>query len=495
MRPLQLIVAMAQKPRIEKPKVSDAGPAAGSGIWRSGLLLLFLPLSVAAERPNFIFMLSDDQSWNGLAFSMHPDMPHAKLNIDTPHLASLAKRGMRFSDAYAPAPVCSPTRISLQTGKSPAQLHWTKAAPTATASDGFKLISPVLKRAISASETTIAELLGQAGYATAHYGKWHIQGGGPEAHGYDESDGDTGNADAEPFVDPNPVDIFGMGERAMAFMNRSKQENKPFFIQLSYHALHYPGNARKATLAKYQARLVGKREKEVGRAALAEDLDSGIGLLLGKVDELGLRDNTYLIYMSDNGAGSRGIMSGGKGSIHEGGIRVPLIIAGPGIAPGSWCRQRVVGFDLLPTFCELAGIRSLPRGIEGGSFVHLLRAVDMPVSRPGELVFHFPHYQSADGPSSAIYDGDHKLLYFYETQRHTLYNLVDDLAERRDLAAEQPERSQQLLARLHNYLKNIGAQFPTSNPQYDPANSPPPRRGKGEVKKKGKKPRSSNFQD
>jgi len=123
------------------------------------LLLILLALTVAAERPNFIFMLSDDQSWNGLEFSMHPDMPHAKLNADTPHIASLAKRGMRFSDAYAPVPVCSPTRISLQTGKSPAQLHWTKAAPTATAADGFKLISPVLKRAISANETTIAELL------------------------------------------------------------------------------------------------------------------------------------------------------------------------------------------------------------------------------------------------------------------------------------------------------------------------------------------------
>jgi arylsulfatase A len=447
------------------------------------LLLLLLALAVAAERPNFIFMLSDDQSWNGLEVSMHPDMPHAKANIDTPHIASLAKRGMRFSDAYAPAPVCSPTRISLQTGKSPAKLHWTKAAPTATASDGFKLISPVLRRAISAKETTIAELLGAAGYATAHYGKWHIQGGGPEAHGYDESDGETGNADAAPFVDPNPVDIFGMGERAMAFMATNKQANKPFFIQMSYHALHYPQNARKATLAKYEAR-VGAGGKGFGRAAIAEDLDSGIGLLLKKVDELGLRDNTYLIYMSDNGGSARGTLSGGKGSIHEGGIRVPLIIAGPGIAPGSWCRQRVVGFDLLPTFCELAGVRTLPAGIEGGSFTHLLRGVEKPVSRPGELVFHFPHYQSG-GPSSAIYDGDYKLIHFYETGSHRLYNL----AEGRDLATEQPERSQQLATRLHSYLKRIDAQLPTPNPQFDPANPPPPLRGKGDVKKKDKKPR------
>ncbi len=138
----------------------------------------------------------------------------------TPNLEKLAAQGMRFSSAYAPAPVCSPTRISIQTGKSPAQLHWTKAAP---AVPNQKMIEPRLIKDLSASETTIAELLKKSGYATAHYGKWHIAGGGPGAHGYDEHDGDTGNENAFKFTDPNPVDIFGMAERAERFMAKSKE--------------------------------------------------------------------------------------------------------------------------------------------------------------------------------------------------------------------------------------------------------------------------------
>ena len=164
----------------------------------------------AVDQPNFIFMLSDDQGWNGLSVPMHPDVAGSKGEIfRTPNLEKLAAQGMRFSSAYAPAPVCSPTRISVQTGKSPARLHWTKAAP---AVPGRKLIEPRLIKDLSKDEVTIGELLKRAGYATAHYGKWHISGGGPGAHGYDEHDGDTGNENAFKFTDPNPVDIFGMAD-------------------------------------------------------------------------------------------------------------------------------------------------------------------------------------------------------------------------------------------------------------------------------------------
>ncbi len=204
----------------------------------------------AADQPNFIFMLSDDQGWNGLSVPMHPDVAGSKGDIfHTPNLEKLAAQGMRFSSAYAPASVCSPTRISLQTGKSPALLHWTKAAPAVT---GRKLIEPRLIKDLSKDEVTIGELLKRAGYATAHYGKWHISGGGPGAHGYDEHDGDTGNENAFKFTDPNPVDIFGMAERAAKFMEKSKRENKPFYIQLSWNALHAAELANKATLAKYE---------------------------------------------------------------------------------------------------------------------------------------------------------------------------------------------------------------------------------------------------
>ncbi|MFC1806197.1 sulfatase-like hydrolase/transferase, partial [Planctomycetota bacterium] len=160
------------------------------------------PARETRRRPNFVFILSDDQGWSGLSVPMHNGIAGSKSDFHrTPRLERLAAQGMRFSAAYAPSPVCSPTRISLLTGRSPAQLHWTKAAPVMTAADGYRLVPPPIVRQIADRETTIGEILRRAGYATAHFGKWHLRGGGPGRHGFDVHDGDTGNEDAEPFKD------------------------------------------------------------------------------------------------------------------------------------------------------------------------------------------------------------------------------------------------------------------------------------------------------
>jgi len=185
------------------------------------LLAILLGISsqsgAADDRPNIVFMLSDDQNWNGTSVAMHPDVSFSKSRvIDTPSLEKLAGQGMRFSAAYAPASVCSPTRCSLQLGMSPAQTGWTKAAPTMTASDGYKLVPPRISKNIDTRTTTIAEVLRDAGYATAHYGKWHLNSGGPGQHGYDNDDGNNGNEYAYRFTDPNPADIFGMARRTSA---------------------------------------------------------------------------------------------------------------------------------------------------------------------------------------------------------------------------------------------------------------------------------------
>lgn len=447
----------------------------------------------ALARPNIVFMLADDQGWDGLSVAMHPDVPGSRGGIfHTPNLERLAAEGMRFSNAYAPAPVCSPTRISIQTGRSPAALHWTKAAPP---EPGHRLVEPRLVKQIAAEETTIGELLRQAGYATAHYGKWHIAGGGPAAHGYDESDGDTGNETASRFSDPNPVDIFGMADRAAAFMRKSEAAGKPFFIQLSWHALHAPQNALEATKAKY-ASLAGSRgERRAAVAALTEDLDTGVGRVLDAIDGLGLADDTYVISMSDNGAGGsgrRGSLSGGKGSVWEGGIRVPLIVRGPGVAANSWCHVPVVGADLLPTFCAWAGVppARIPRSVEGGSLAGLLATAGRgAVQRPREeLVFHFPHYQSGHAPHSAIRVGDLKLIMFYEDGAAKLFDLGKDIGERRDLAATMPAEAARLRQRLERYLADVGAQLPTPNPGFGasaPADERPRTGGRGN---KGNKP-------
>lgn len=437
----------------------------------------------AADRPNIIFMLSDDQGWSGLSVAMHPNFPGSKGDIyQTPNIERLAMQGMRFSNAYSPAPVCSPSRISLQTGKSPAQLHWTKAAPPV---DGQRWIEPRLIKNIAREETTVGELLQRAGYATAHYGKWHISGGGPGQHGYDEHDGDTGNENAFKFTDPNPVDIFGMASRAAAFMEKNAKAKKPFYIQLSWNALHASELAMKSTLAKYEKLSQGRNDKQISTAAITEDLDSGVGKVLEAIDRLGIAENTYVIYMSDNGAGGgrRGGLNGGKGSVWEGGIRVPLIIRGPGIPANSWSDTPVVGWDMLPTFCELASIpnTSLPQGVEGGSFASILKSNGQgSVNRRREgLAFHFPHYQSDDGPQSSIRIGNLKLIHFYDDDRNVLFDLDKDIGERNDLSKQLPEETRKLESALKSYLVDVKAQELTLNPQYDPAKANAPRKGKG----------------
>ncbi|MDF1841751.1 MAG: sulfatase-like hydrolase/transferase [Rubripirellula sp.] len=443
----------------------------------------------AADRPNIVFMMSDDQAWNGLSVSMHPDLEWSKSSIvDTPNLEKLAAQGMRFSAAYAPASVCSPTRVSLQTGKSSAAMHWTKAAPPEI---GHKMIEPRNIRSIPASDVTIGELLQSAGYATAHYGKWHINGGGPAANGYDEGDGNLGNEHAHQYGDPNPADIFGMAERAVMFMEKNKAVDKPFFIQMSWHALHAPQNAMKETLVKYAQRMSSSvDEKRVGSAAIAENLDTGVGMVIDAIDRLGLTDNTYVIYMSDNGSGGggggkrgrrRAGLAGGKGGVWEGGIRSPLIIRGPGVPASSWCHERVVGYDFYPTYCVWAGLSEskLPRNIEGGSIVSLLRNGRGTVKRPRkELVFHFPHYQGGDGPHSALFLGNYKLMKFYEDNRLALFDIAADISEQNDLSQQMPQKVKELDRLLVKYLQDINAQMAVPNPQFDP-NAHPAARQRG----------------
>ncbi|MFC1597426.1 sulfatase [Planctomycetota bacterium] len=475
----------------------------GTGVWSNALA----EPNGTSDRPNFLLLLSDDQDWTGRSVAMHDEVANSKSDFyQTPNLEKFAAQGMRFTDAYAPSPVCSPTRYSLQTGKSPAALHWTKASPTVTAADGYKFIAPTLVRRIDPREATIGEILQVAGYATAHYGKWHLSGGGPGMHGYDEHDGDTSNKDAAPFTDPNPVDIFGMGKRAAGFMAKNIHEGRPFFIQMSYHALHYPENASTAKKEKYENLPPGRIHRDPLRAAISEDLDAGVGLLLEEVDKLGIAENTYVIYMSDNGAGGGGggrgggkgkggtvrPIQGGKGSLWEGGIRVPLIVRGPGIEPNTFCHVPVVGYDLLPTLRQLAGVSGpLPSSVEGGSIVDLLRSGDAgKVERPREeIVFHFPHYQSGDGPHSTIRLGDEKLIRLDETSEIRPFDLSRDIGEQQDLADVRPDRVKELTQRLDSYLEDIDAQHAVPNPSYDPNREPTTRPGRKRSKGGGKRGR------
>lgn len=434
------------------------------------IFVLFIGMLYGADRPNFIFMMSDDQAWEGLSVQMHPDVKASKNRfIETPVLAKLASQGMRFSNAYAPSPVCSPTRISIQTGKSPAALHWTKASSSVTAAENYPMVGPKNKRAIAEEEVTIAEVLREAGYLTAHYGKWHINGGGPGHHGYDEHDGDIGNEYAENYKDPNPADVFGMAKRASEFIKTAKEKGQPFYIQMSFHALHAPLNASHTRIEKYASLMGPEKEKEVGRAAISEDLDEAVGVVLRALEDASLAKNTYVIYTSDNGAGGKaGPLRGGKGDAWEGGIRVPLIVRGPGVEPNSWSHKRVVAYDWFPTFCHWANVKSLPQGLEGGDLSGLLlnRGDGQVVRSRDHLVFHFPHYQG-DTPHTALLWKDYKLIKFYETGQVNLYDIKSDLSESNDLSKIKPELAGELLIKMQIYLKEVNAQMPKVNPEYD----------------------------
>jgi len=438
--------------------------------------------AVRNERPpSFVFILADDMGWTGTSVQMDDRIPGSKSDFyQTPRIDELARQGMRFSDAYSPSSLCTPSRASILTGKSPALTRITTPGRAAgQARSNHKLTPPRHVHSFPESETTIAEVLKSCDYATAHFGKWHLSGGGPGYHGFDRHDGDTANGGPGEYDDPNPKDIFGITDRGIAFMREQVAGGKPFYLQLSHYAVHSQPKALATTIAKFAEEPSGTRHNSVVHAAMTRDLDTGVGMILDCIDRLGIADNTYVIFMSDNGApaGPRKRfentpLSGGKATFWEGGIRVPLIIRGPGITAGASCRERVVGFDLYPTLCVLAGVAEMPDGVEGGSLATLLanRGEGMVKRSRPELVFHFPHYAQGpeQNPQSAIYQGDYKLLRIYETGTSHLFNLSDDMGEQHDLAESMPEKVAEMEKALLAYLREVEAQMPVENPNYDP---------------------------
>jgi arylsulfatase A-like enzyme len=344
---------------------------------------------------------------------------------------------------------------------------------------GKKLIGPQPVEGLPDSELTIAELINTSvkeDYATAHFGKWHVGGGGPGNHGFEAHDGSTGNHNLDAHgEDPNPKDVFGITGRAIAFMRSQVHSGRPFFIQLSHYANHVPLSAMNETVAKYREKEQGERHTNPVYAALNENLDSTIGRLMEALRELGIEDNTYIVYTSDNG-GSMNIrnpvtnnapLRKGKTWVYEGGIRVPFMVMGPGVEPGE-SAVPVIGWDLVPTFCEMLRCDGdLPEGIEGGSLLPLLRGQSDKVERRrGEaLYWHFPHYLTRKGttPQSAIRVGNFKLVRFYHYEKSELYDLSNDIGETTDLSPQHPDVVASMEEQLAAYLAEIGAGMPIEN--------------------------------
>ena len=422
--------------------------------------------------PNFILILADDQGWNGTSVKMMYDESGSKSDyFETPNLELLSQKGMRFSDAYASAPVCAPSRYSIQFGKTPARISLIRVGMNTDHIDheGFVSIPKALKKI-------------NKEYRTAHFGKWGM-GSNPSVLGFDESDGPTKNKDGnfdndksqwEHVLKNDPKNIFSLTSKAVEFISSSKKEKRPFFLQISHYAVHSNIESKEKSFDLFSDKPKGIHHKNLGFAAMTYDLDESLGILLKKIKEFGLEDNTYIIYMSDNGSvpnipGAKKYeksynypLSRGKWDAFEGGIRVPLIIAGPGIKSCSESSIPVSGSDLLPTIIDLAGSKTIKlKEIDGGSFASiLLNKNNEDLNRPVDgIFFHVPYKNgiALKRPHSAIRKDDYKLIKFQDDKSLLLFDLVNDKMEQFNLANQKPEKLKELEELLDNYLIEVSA--------------------------------------
>jgi arylsulfatase A len=451
------------------------------------ILMAFLGESVRAdEKPNVILILADDLGW------ADPGCYGSKYH-KTPHLDGLAASGVRFTDAYAACPVCSPTRASLLTGRYPQRYNLTDWLPGRPDRPDQKLLRPKLDQQLPLDEITLAEALKPAGYVSGHVGKWHLggKGFGPEQQGFDLNvAGDqTGSPRSyfAPFKSKDGAFMPGLekapdGEyltdRLTAEAEKFVEANRdrPFFLYLAHYAPHIPLRAKPELVAKYKPGKHGEQGNP-NYAAMLESLDDGVGRLLKKLDDLKLAERTVVVFMSDNGglatlegsnmaATFNGPLREGKGYLYEGGLRVPLIVRWPGVTKaGATCGVPVSSIDIFPTALEACGVKSEAKA-DGVSLVPLLKGGAL---KREALYWHYPHYANQGGrPGGAVRAGNYKLIEFYENDRRELYDLSKDVGESRNLIADKPDVAKDLAAKLDAWRKEVGARMMTPNPDYLP---------------------------
>ena len=491
-------------PNNDPTGVATNGPASATAVIDASLGNVEFTLSILAEdstvltsstavvktfnppdpsTPNFIVILTDDQGWGTTSVQIDPEVPESKSDFfETPNLERLANNGIRFTQAYSSHPNCSPSRAALLTGRSPAALHFTDIVDRNTGNlyEGNPMTPPTHINNLPADEMTIPELLKAHNpqYRAAHFGKWHLNGGGPDNHGFDASDGNTGNGRGDGTPPDDPKLVFSITDRAIDWIMDQVVEGKPFYLQVSHYATHLSIIYRAETKAYFDSKTPGQRHQHTGYASMLFDMDVAIGRLIDKLVELKLYENTYVIYTADNGtypmdipANINGPIRGWKATAWEGGVRVPFIVTGPGIGHNIISREPIVGYDILPTICDLAGINTaaLPSVVEGGSFAGILKGTGSTVTRPADkLVFHWPHYQHAkfSTPDTTMIKDGFKLHYRWESRKTQLFDLNSDLGENNDLARTHYQLANAMKQELMLHLADIGARLPEPNPEY-----------------------------
>jgi arylsulfatase A-like enzyme len=429
-----------------------------------------------APRLNVLFVLMDDLGWRDLG-------PYGNPFIDTPNINRFARQGVRFTNAYAACPVCSPTRASILTGKYPARLHLTDWIAGRKQWPSAKLITPQFNQFLPVGDKTIAEVLSPAGFRTGAIGKWHLGGTGhlPTDRGFRTNIG--GSAAGHPPTYFGPLELPGLklspGEflterltnEAIRSMNTDTAA--PYFLYMSHFTVHLPLEARAAVIAKYRQRNIG--DVDAKYCAMVESADDSMGALMKALDKSGQAERTTVIFFSDNGGvrfqgnmpkpiTSNAPLRAGKGHLFEGGIREPLMIRWPGVTrPGTVIDEPVASIDFFPTLCEAAGVGA--GKVDGRSLLPLLRGKSGP-ERP--LFWHYPHYSDQGGsPAGAVRLGEWKLIEFYEDGRMELFHLGEDPGERRNLVRREPARAKKLQVLLADWRHSVNASMPAPNPQYN----------------------------
>ena len=461
--------------------------------------------------PDIVFILIDDLGWADLVCQ-------GSSFYETPRLDALAAAGMRFTDAYAAAPVCSPTRASLLTGRYPARVGITQYIP----GHGYGRLADVpYYHFLPRSERTVASALREGGYHTWHVGKWHLGGAGhgPTDHGFDLNiAGSTWGMPPKGYFSPYHMPALADGpegeyltdrltDEAIRLVQNRPADGRPFFLQLNHYAVHTPIQAPAALIEKYRAkaRALGldtqpgivrgeefafaqKRGRHIERrvlqsdpayAAMIENLDTNIGRLVDALQAAGRWENTLLIFTSDNGGLSTAESSPtcnaplgeGKGWAQEGGNREPLLVTCPArIAAGSVCSEPVTSPDFFPTLLAAAGLPAEPaHHVDGTSFLPAL--LGQPFHR-GPIFWHYPHYSNQGGrPCGAVRDEHWKLIEHFEDGRLQLHDLHADIGEQHDLAARHPETTRRLHDLLRAWRAEVGALVPRPNERWmAPAN-------------------------
>lgn len=459
-------------------------------------------------KPNIVFLLVDDLGWNDIGC-------YGSQFYETPNIDRLASEGMLFTDAYAACPVCSPTRASILTGKYPARLNITDWIPGSDPQDQ-KLIGTIDFHELPLNENTFAESLKSIGYNTAFFGKWHLgeKGYYPEDQGFDINKGGHWAGQPGSYFYPykgnqerwnvpgleNGKDGEYLTDRltdeSLKFMESNSKN--PFLLYFAYYNVHTPIQAKPEYISKFEEKsntfswpnlLDFKEEKYDSNskqkqnnptyAGMIQSVDESVGRIMQKLKELGLTDNTIIIFTSDNG-GLTTLPSGreaptsvvplraGKGWLYEGGIRVPAIIKWPNkVKDNSQSKEIITSIDFYATILELAGITNdKNKDIDGISLIPLITKDE--VLKREAIFWHYPHYHGSNSrPSSAVRVGDFKLIEWFEDGDLELYNLKEDIGEQNNLASKNEQKRDELHQILKDWKKNIGAKFPTKNLFYE----------------------------